>query len=158
MLIEFKVEDQQISAMMDRYGKRIKGRLNRALNEIRIGFQQQLRVEFSRGNSGDWQRLSSSYLERKEREFPGRPILVRTEKMLKGYIRGVRVNPINASVEIDFPGQPGTDLNTRAKAHQGVIGRPKNMPVRPIPTTEEGYNDFRDIAIKAFREALNETK
>lgn len=153
-MFRFSIETFQLNDFVTRYNLRMRENLARSLDEIRIGFQQQLRIEQSRGNDGGWKPLSKNYLKRKEREYPGQPILSRTGVMMAGYIKGVRTVPHEAKVVVDFPGTVGFPVNTRAKAHQGVIGRPKNMPIRPIPVSEEGFNDFRNIAIRAFRDAI----
>ncbi len=155
-MFKFKLADGSLEKMVTRFRARIHDNLINSLDQIRGGFQQQLRIEQTRGDSGGWMRLESSYLKRKEREYPGQPILSRTGVMMKGYIKGVRTDPFNNQVIVDFPGNPGFPVYRRARIHQ-LFGVGKSKTIRPIPVSEQGYEDFKNIAIKEFSKAISKS-
>ena len=86
---------QQFTRRLDEYAKRMSrpfsstgklrasaGRTNAAL-KIRADYQQELRTQIKHGQAGGWARLKGPNAARKAQTHPGKPLLVRTGRMMK---------------------------------------------------------------------------
>lgn len=117
--------------------------------------KNQWRNEFitqQREFQNEWEPLSDAYAKRKNKEYFRRRInhniiLSRMGDMIDGYIQGVIVDLPSNSVSLQYP---AGDVGIRAKAHQGEIGQPKNMPIRPFD-----LDRFEEIAYRRFQEVYN---
>ena len=81
----------------------------------------------STGDGRKWVRLSPRYRARKARDYPGRPLLVRTSVLrsaLTGGGRGSRVRTTKTTLEVGVQGEPAE----YAGFHQTGTA---NMPARP---------------------------
>jgi hypothetical protein len=153
-MLEFTLDESSLEGIEKRFGKRLNKHMRAALNDMRDEISSWLLMEQQKGSNGGWEPLKSSYEERKEREFPGQPILSRTGQMMSSYLRSIEISPKDYSVSVNYPSPEGSQVNLRARAHQE--GR-EFLPARPFPVDDQGYQDFEDIAIRHFRNALTKT-
>jgi hypothetical protein len=154
-LFSVKIDDESLKAFGRRFRRAKLKQVDIALGEIRREWQADfVRQQRQYASGGTWAPLSPAYRERKERErgdprFPEVrfvSLLKRGGAMLDGYINGITIDPTNYTVTIPFP---TGSLGVRARAHQGVSGRPVNMPARPFHTDR-----FARLANRILRDAL----
>jgi len=159
-MFKINVDPETLNAFGQRFRRGKQTQVKQALDEIRAQWQLEFVRQQKRLSKTKWPLLSIPYLLRKNREYSDRArfpevkyttTLKRSGRMLDGYIQGIQVNTANYSVNIKFPVDPfGSDKNgIRAKAHQGVIGRPRGMPARPFELEK-----FQAIGKKILTEAL----
>lgn len=145
----FKVElnRKSLEGWRDGISRKFVRNFNRSQDETERDWRYEFnRQQASRGD-GSWQSLDPVYERRKEREYPGRLILTRTDTMIPAYsIRQERTNQ-TVSVSLNFPSDE--KLETIAKSHQGVIGQPTGVPARPF-----NLEKFIEIAVRNVNEAM----
>ena len=160
-MFTFQVQEASLDKLVLRYYNTIDKNMEEARSEIRVAWGKELyKQQLTYHRSSFWPPLSKAYATRKARQYSqsGNDVrynttLRRTGTMLKGYVDGIQVNEKFADgslgVTMPFPqGQAGI----RAKAHQGVIGRPQGMPVRPFT-----YEGFHQIAFDKYKQAVKKS-
>jgi len=94
------------------------------------------------GDGRKWVRLSPRYRARKARDYPGRPLLVRTSVLrsaLTGGGRGSRVRTTKTTLEVGVQGEPAE----YAGFHQtGTANMPARPPVKFDPRIRRGTLPF----------------
>ena len=80
------------------------------------------------GDGRKWQRLSPRYRARKAREFPGRPLLVRTSALRSAMVRGGSGSLVRKDKRSLTVGLQGRNRRI-AEYHQSGT---RNMPARPV--------------------------
>lgn len=160
-LFTVEIDDNSLLEFGRKFRRGKQNAVAKALDEIRRDWQQEFVTQqrnFHR--SKRWPDLNPDYLDRKRYEYSNRSrypevryvtTLKRSGRMLARYISGIQVDTSNYSVSIPFPIDPfGRDKQgIRALVHQGVVGQPKGVPVRPWDV-----NRFGSIADRIIRNAL----
>ena len=156
-MMQFALKEISLVRLVEHVDESIKSSIEDGADDLRREwgyelYRQQLR--FHRG--GQWAPLDAGYAKRKAREFGQsssevryNTTLRRTGRMLAGYVNGITINTDTSTTEVSMP-YPDGELGIRARAHQGVIPRPKGVVARPFDL--EG---FTQVALDVFTKALN---
>jgi hypothetical protein len=145
-MFDFTFDEDTIKDYGRKFRRYTQKHLEVALNDIKRDWIADLQLQQRTGRSLlGWPPLKPDYAKRKTREYqsgkiPYNSLLRRTGVMLAGYISAVEVDMLNYTVKMPYP---RGEANTRAKAHQGEIGQPKGMPIRPFDIER-----FYDIAVR----------
>lgn len=155
-MFTFEWEDKQITNILENYYNRIEKNTNDALSQIINRWRIVIVNQQLSGNLGGWTKLESSYEARKEREYPGKPILSRTGRLLQGYMTDMQINPSDSSVTIPYSSDPA--VRRRGMVHQlyGVNRKDIGKVKRPIPINYN-YDVFFEPAIEEFTRAIRKS-
>ena len=121
----------------------------RAMDETRREWAYEFHRQQESKGDGTWDDLNPIYEKRKNREYPGRLILTRTDMMIPAYeIESERDNR-TVAVSLAFPSDP--KLNLIAKSHQDFegVGQPEGVPPRPFD-----LDPFIEIARREVNDAM----
>jgi phage gpG-like protein len=130
---------QDIKPVLDKYGEYI-------VNE------HILRQFVAQGTPRRWAPLSPAYARRKARRYPGRPILVRTTRMKRGFRWEARPRSLRVINRV-MAGQKGRG---RPRWHYHQEGTSK-MPARPmLQFTDADRDRLHEFAEEHLREAVND--
>lgn len=92
-----------------------------------------------------WTPLSPAYAAQKAKEFPGKPILRRTDDLYNSFVKGGRGN-INRIAKLE--GEFGSE-DFKAMLHQEGKGR---LPARPILViTDQDEAKFKQIVVEDLK-------
>lgn len=159
-LVTAKIDPASLKRFVDQMGSRSSGVLRDALPEIQQEFKAEINRQQQRLSRSGWEAWSKAYADRRDSEY-GKPRLTRyktklkrTGAMLAGYIEGITMDVPNLSVTVNFPkgrDAQGYDIGIRAKSHQGTIGQPVGVPIRPFQ-----LDRFKTLAFKIFERAVAE--
>jgi hypothetical protein len=149
-MIRLTLDKKTLEDMVGRFNRRLQFSTEEALDNIGTEISDWLHREQQKGTAGGWPQLSAKYAKRKEREYPGRLILTRKGTLMATYPRYITINRRKRQVALGFPrGKVGQI----AMAHQYGYP-PKNLPARPFPVDQRGYDEFEAIAYRNFAEAV----
>lgn len=156
-MIRVRLDKQSVVNMAGNFSRRLKFSTEKALDNLAVELGDWLTTEQQKGDAGGWPKLgalskTNEYGKEKERTYPGRPLLTRTGAMMEAYPRYITVNRNKREVAIGFP---RGHVGQRAMVHQ--YGWPaNNIPARPFPVDESGYNAFKEIAYRNYADAVRE--
>jgi len=149
-MIRFSTTTRSLARVRGRIGGIVADGADDAIKEIRFAWVNELRrqqQEFAK--DGTWEPLSPLYLKRKQADrttvYPD-DILRKTGSMIGGYISEIEEDRTDKVIGIVFPDDKD---GVKAKAHQGITGRPRGMPARRFDTGR-----FREIAYDTFQRQI----
>lgn len=158
-MINVKVDEDSLASVASTFKKKFTKNVQEANREIarewgELLIRQQRRFH----RSLRWPPLSKEYLDRKRKEYRKTDVrylvtLKRTGRMLNGYLEGIQSNVrfSDGTLGVIMPFPVG-EAGIRARAHQGVTGRPQGMPARPFDVEE-----FEELAVKKLEEAIDKS-
>lgn len=156
-MLRLRLEKGTVEAMAGKFSRRLKFSTENALDKLSVEVSDWLENEQRKGDAGGWPELgalsrTNAYGKEKARTHPGMPLLTRTGTLMATYPRYVTINRNKREVALGFPrGKVGMI----AKVHQfGLASR--NIPARPFPVDDSGYEAFREIAYRNFANAVKE--
>jgi hypothetical protein len=158
-LFRFEINQNWIRGFGDRFRRGKTNAVNKALDEIRRQWQLEFVRQRNRLSKSKWPPLAVDYLLRKlaERDSDNHPdvkyttTLKRSGRMMDKYMQGIQVDGNAHTVTIKIPRDPyGRDQQGfRAFVHQGLVGRPKGVPIRAFE-----LDKFERIGFQVLRDAL----
>lgn len=156
-MLRLTLEKGTVEAMAGKFSRRLKFSTEKALENLEVEVSDWLENEQRKGDAGGWPELgalsaTNAYGKEKERTHPGMPLLTRSGTLMATYPRYITINRNKRQVAIGFPrGKVGMI----AQVHQFGY-ETKNIPARPFPVDDSGYEAFREIAYRNFSEAVRE--